>query len=729
MCAPSSERRRPQKLLRFRNVTGALWALAVLHALHHGGSSATQLAYIGPGAGFAFLGSFLAVIGGVMLGLLSLLTWPFRMVWRAVTGRQGYKKAKIRKLIFLGLDGLDPGLVERYIAAGKLPNFAQLGKRGDFRRLRTTFPALSPVAWSTFATGVNPARHNMFDFLNRSLRTYRPELSSARVRQPRRILKLGKYRIPLSQPMVEMRRKSRTFWQILGEHQIASTILRVPITFPPEKFNGRMLSAMCTPDLLGTQGTFALFTTAGAKPGTDSGAMESGNQFPLSACDGGYAGQIHGPENGMVQGGGDLQIPFRLRITGEAASRKGDAATATLEIAGEQYALRESEYSPWITLHFAAPLGIKVHGIARFLFTQTASGPSLYMTPINIDPEHPALPISHPSFYATYLAKLLGEYATLGMAEDTWALNEGAIDEKAFLDQAYLTHDERRAMFLSALERTRRGVVACVFDTTDRVQHMFFRHLDRGGAYAGTIEDLYRRADRLVGETLAHVDEDTVLFVLSDHGFASFERGVNLNTWLRDNGYLALKLGASGEGQYLKDIDWSRTRAYTFGLAGVYINQKGREAEGIVDRREAPALKRELAARLTGLQDPVRMRTGIRKAWPSDALYTGPYLDAAPDVVIGYENGYRASWDAAVGKVSAEVFDDNRKAWSGDHCIDPHLVPGILFSNRKIGAQDPGIEDMAPTALDLFGIPIPPYMEGKPVLSTEHAPEAAEVPA
>jgi predicted AlkP superfamily phosphohydrolase/phosphomutase len=698
-----------------RAIAIVLWAaVLVLEAAHHGSTNATHLAYIGPGAGFAFLGSFLAVIGGVLLGLISVLTWPFRLLWRALAGRQGYKRAKIRKLIFLGLDGLDPGLVERYMKAGKLPHFAQLRERGDFRRLRTTFPALSPVAWSTFATGVNPARHNMFDFLNRSLRTYLPELSSARVRDPRRILKLGKYRIPLAQPVVEMRRKSRTFWQILGEHQIASTVLRVPITFPPERFNGRLLSAMCTPDLLGTQGTFALFTTDGARE-----VLESGNRFQLTACEEGYAGRIQGPKNSMIEKGGDLELPFLLKPDG--------LEMATLEIGSEKYPLRGGEYSEWIPLVFRASLGIKVRGMARFLYTSAPSGHALYVTPINIDPEHPALPISHPTFYATYLAKLLGEYSTLGMAEDTWALNEGAIDEKAFLEQAYLTYDERRAMFFSALERTRRGVVACVFDTTDRVQHMFFRHLDRVGAFAGTIEELYRRADELVGKTLAYVDEDTVLFVLSDHGFTSFERGVNLNTWLRENGYLALKEGASGDGQYLKNIDWSRTKAYTFGLAGVYINQKGREAEGIVGRSEAAALKRELATRLTGLRDPVRMRVGIRTAWPSDALYTGPYLDAAPDVVVGYESGYRASWDAAVGKVSAEVFDDNRKAWSGDHSVDPRLVPGVLFSNRKIASEDPGIEDMAPTALDLFGVPIPSHMEGKPVLAG--AAVSTEVPA
>ena len=665
---------------------------------------APELAYIGPGAGFAFLGSFLTLLGGVLLGLISVFLWPFRIAWSAVRGRQGYKRAKVKKLIFLGLDGLDPGLAERYMAEGKLPNLSRLREQGGFHRLRTTFPALSPVAWSTFATGVNPARHNMFDFLNRNLRSYMPELSSTRVRDPERVLKLGKYRIPLSRPIVEMRRKSRTFWQILGEHQIASTVLRVPITFPPEKFNGRMLSAMCTPDLLGTQGTFALYTTRNT-----SGSMESGNRFPLVPGERVHHGEIEGPANHMEEGAGALKIPFTLEARGKGRAR--------LSIGGERIDLVEGDYSGWVTLTFKASFGITVTGIVRFLLTETAPELSLYHTPININPDDPALPISHPTYYATYLAKLLGAYATLGMAEDTWALNEHAIDSDAFLKQAYLTYEEREAMFFSALDRTRRGLVACVFDTTDRVQHMFFAQKDRGGPYSRVIEDLYMRADKLVGKTFEHVDEETALFVISDHGFASFERGADLNSWLLQHGYLALKPGASGEGSYLKDIDWERTRAYTFGLAGVYINQRGREAQGIVQPgAEASALKREIAAKLTGLRDEARDRVAIRQAWPSESLYTGPYLDAAPDLIIGFADGYRASWDAAVGKVTANVFTDNLKAWSGDHCVDPNLVPGVIFCNRQILAEDPGIEDMAPTALDLFGIQPPPYMEGRSVL-------------
>jgi predicted AlkP superfamily phosphohydrolase/phosphomutase len=715
----------PRVEFLFRSVLPEIIVLLLIGAaLLHGhsspqgqyGHSRINLAYVGPGAGFAFLGSFLTVLISLFLGMVSLLLWPFRILKALITGKQGYKRAKVQKLIFLGLDGLDPKLLEQFMAAGKLPNFSRLKEQGGFRRLRTTFPPLSPVAWSTFATGVNPARHNMFDFLNRNLKSYMPELSSTRVNNPERVLKIGKYRIPLSRPVVEMRRKSRTFWHILGEHRIASTILRVPITFPPEKFNGRLLSAMCTPDLLGSQGTFAVFTT-----NASHAAMESGNQFPLSQNGKGYTGEIEGPRDYMVEEGGALKIPFALIPSG--------TDRATIEIGEDRLDLRAGEYTRWVTLTFHASLGIKVQGIARFLLTETEPAISLYMTPINIDPENPALPISHPSYYAAYLAKLLGVYSTLGMAEDTWALNEHAIDEDAFLRQAYLIYDEREAMFFSALERTKRGVVACVFDTTDRVQHMFFAQMGKNGAYSRIIEDLYCRADGLVGKTMKYIDKQTALVVLSDHGFTSFERGVNLNAWLLQNGYLTLKENAQGR-DYLKDVDWDRTKAYTFGLAGIYINQKGRESKGVVESgAQSTALKDELARKLSGLRDEQLNRLGIRKAWTSNSLYTGPYLNAAPDIIVGYADGYRASWGAAVGRVTSEVFENNEKAWSGDHCVDPHLVPGVLLSNLKIDADDPGIEDMAPTALHLFGITPPPHMEGKSVLAVSAAMVESEVTA
>jgi hypothetical protein len=291
-----------------------------------------ELAYIGPGAGFAFLGSFVSILGGVLLGLISILLWPVRVLWGAVTGRQGYKHAKVKRLVFLGLDGLDPGLAERYMQEGKLPNLSRLREQGSFHRLRTTFPALSPVAWSTFATGVNPARHAMFDFLNRSLSSYMPHLSSSRVSEPAKILKLGRYRIPLGRPIVDMWRKSKTFWQILGQRQIASTILRVPITFPPEKFNGRLLSAMCTPDLLGTQGTFALYTTRTGGP-----EMESGNRRPLVRTIS-FAAALSRPAQQPPRRSAPMEIPFNLR--GSGAERNCDRGTLS----------PARQYTPWVKL-------------------------------------------------------------------------------------------------------------------------------------------------------------------------------------------------------------------------------------------------------------------------------------------------------------------------------------------------------------------------------------------
>ena len=662
------------------------------------------LAYVGPGAGFTFLGSFAGLLASLILGCISLLLWPFRAAVAHLRRRRSHRPARIRRLIFLGLDGLDPGLTERYMAEGKLPNLSRLKAQGSFHRLRTTFPALSPVAWSTFATGVHPARHNIFDFLNRSLKSYLPELSSSKVRPARRVWKLGRLRIPLSRPQIELRRKSRTFWKILGEHNIRSTILRVPITFPPEKFEGNLLSAMCTPDLRGTQGSFSLFTEHPA-----AAAREGGACYPLKRDGEWLSGMLEGPADEFHEGGGVLAIPFRVRERGPEIA---------LEIEGRRYRLTRGQYSPWLRLAFRAAPGVRIRGIARFLVTATEPHFAMYATPIQIDPEAPAMPISHPPYYAAYLARLLGSFATLGMAEDTWALNEGAIDEAAFLDQAWLTLAEREAMFENALEHTRRGVVACVFDTSDRVQHMFFRHLDGAGEarWSGVVPELYARMDRLVGTAMRHAGADTVLMVLSDHGFSHFRRAVNLNSWLHRNGYLALEDGRSESGRYFAGVDWSRTRAYSLGLSGIYLNLRGRESQGTVaPGGEAEALKAELIARLTGLPDEERGEIAIREVYATDRLYRGPYLDAAPDLIAGFNAGYRISWEAAIGQATGRVIEDNRKAWSGDHCIDPPLVPGVLFCNRPIDCINPGIEDMAPTALDLFGVDPPEWMDGKPL--------------
>lgn len=664
------------------------------------------LAYIGPGTGFVFLGSFLATVLSFVATFVSLLIWPFRMLWLVLRSNSRFRRAQVKKVIVLGLDGLDPRLTEQFMAEGKMPHFAKLRDSGCYSRLRTTFPALSPVAWSTFATGVNPAKHNIFDFLNRDLRTYLPQLSTARVTPAPRVLKIGKVTIPLSRPQVESRRKSEAFWTILGRHAVPSTVLRVPVSFPPEKFYGRQLSAMSTPDLRGSQGTFSWFATE-----TDGTSVEGGNRCLLTRNGRGSTGELVGPDSDAPEVRGPFTVPFQIRLR--------DANRAVLGITGREYELVQGEYSPWIRLRFGKGLS-SAAGIARFLLT--ASEPiSLYVTPVQIDPERPALPISHPAFYAGYLAKLLGTYSTLGMAEDTWALNEGAIDEDTFLKQAYLIQQEREGMFFSALEHGRKGVVACVFDHTDRIQHMFYRYLrteagERQHEGAQVIERLYADCDRLLAETWEYVDEGTALFVLSDHGFSAFRWGVNINSWLLREGYLALKDGAEASGPYFENVDWARTRAYTFGLSGFYLNVRGRERHGIVPPENTGDLKRELIGKLTGLLNDFG-EIAIRDVYAATDIYRGPYRDMAPDLIVGYADGHRASWGAAVRRVTEHVFEENHKAWSGDHCVDPSLVPGVLFSNLKFKPKDPGIEDLAPTFLKLFGIARPEWMEGEPLVA------------
>ena len=679
-------------------------------------------AYVGPGAGFAFLTSFLVLFVTIWAAFLSILTWPIRYLIRKVRRRRRMPTG-VKRVIVVGLDGMEPTLAEDYLKRGLLPNLQRLSSEGCYSHLKTSFPAISPVAWSSFSTGCQPGRHNIFDFLDRDPRSYLPVLSSAHIGGPRRILKLGKFRIPLSKPDIRLMRKSKPFWTILGEYGLWSTVLRVPITFPPERFYGAQLSAMCVPDLRGTQGTFTLYTSEEGGEAIEEGGV----RVRVEVRNRQVSTHLVGPPNSLVADNPELRLPLTVRWD----NGKGKVH---VKAGGEKFTLRPREYSDWIRLSFKTGLPVKVRGLARFYIPHIPDGNGkpfhLYVTPISIDPESPAMPISHPGYYATYLAKLIGPYATLGLAEDTWGLSEGAIDEAAFLKQAYDIHEERVKMFFEALKRLREGSLVCVFDITDRLQHMFWRflepdhpanHRDKGRGHEGAIEEMYRRMDHLVGRVMAKLGADDVLFVISDHGFKSFRRGVNLNSWLWKNGYLALKDGANVKVSrtWLRDVDWSRTRAYAMGLGGMYLNIRGRESEGIVEPGEqARELKREIIAKLDGLKDEERGKIGINKVFDSAEIYRGPYRENAPDMILGYNVGYRVSWKGATGVVNDTIFDDNTKAWSGDHSLDPRLVPGVMFSNRKFPAPGPALMDLAPTILELFGIRPPVFMDGKSLLQS-----------
>ncbi len=692
--------------LRLRNLSPAVFALSAL--LFPG----VVHAYIGPGAGFAFAGSLAVMIAAFALAIGTILLWPFVFIVRLIRVGNPYKRALTRRVIVIGLDGMDPGITTRYLREGRLPNLQKLADKGVFRALDTSNPSMSPVAWSTFATGVDPSRHGIFDFITRDPCTYAPILSSTDIQSAKRVLNIGKYVIPLERPKFKLLQKSQTFWRMLGEKHIPSIIQRVPITFPPVPFRGLLLSGMCVPDLRGSQGTFSFFSTSNNE---GKAAFTGGEQTVLRRKGNVIRSRIVGPDNGMVKGGGRMTLPFTVTVA-------ADSVNITLD-GGESFTLPLRVYSDWVHLNFNGGPGINVAGIAKFYLLSVEPEVSLYMTPIHIDPESPAMPISHPEVYSVYLAKKFGPFATLGLAEDTWALNERVIDEGAFFDQAMAFCHEREQMFFDAIEHTREGLVTTVFDTTDRVQHMFYRYLDpthpanrdkESTAHADAIQRVYTHMDGVIGKVLERVGDDAVVIVMSDHGFTNFRRGVNLNTWLRNEGYLVLHDGHELSGEWFEHIDWSRTRAFSLGLTGLFINRKGREKSGIVaEGEEYRALVLQLCRKLEALVDPETSTRAVRRAQAAFECFDGPYRLDAPDILVGYEGGYRNSWACATGSVTATVFEDNTKSWSGDHCVDPSIVPGVFFCNQAITQENPHIADIPFSILSLFGQTPPRHMQGR----------------
>jgi predicted AlkP superfamily phosphohydrolase/phosphomutase len=676
-------------------------------------------AYIGPGAGFAFLSSFLVLFLTFFLAIFSFLSWPFRFFLRLVRGQKAYKKSHINRLVILGLDGMDPLLVEKYMSQQKLPHFSQLAREGTFTPLETTIPSISPVAWSSFMTGCHPAKHNIFDFLSRDPKTYLPDLSSARIGSPKKTLSWGKYNIPLSKPEIKGMRKSVPFWKILGDKGIFCTALRIPVTFPPEKFRGHLLAGMCAPDLKGSQGTFSFYTSDEAKIQKREGGMN----IPVTVDGNKIETYISGPENTMLKNPEEIRLPLSITLDKEKKE-------ALLEVSGQKIHLKEKTFSDWTRLTFKPGLWIKIRAICRFYVSQIEPHFEMYVTPLNIDPEKPALPISHPFIYSVYLSKLMGSYITLGEANDTWALNEGVLSEEAFLKLSYYNHQEWENMLFNAMDKTKKGVVVSWFETTDSLQHMFYRYLDDKHPALQTdqakmgpevMEELYVRMDDLVGRVRDKLGKKDMLIIMSDHGIKSFRRGFNMNSWLYLNGYLSLKEGRQTSEEWFKDVDWEKTRAYGLGLGGVYLNMKGREARGTVSAgAEAGSLKQEIVSKLDGLKDEEKGETAINKVFDRDRLPPGPYKENCPDLIVGYNEGYRVSWDSVTGKVDNAIFEDNTRAWGGDHCIDPRIVPGIFLCDRKINTKTPCIVDIAPTVLELFGVQPPRHMDGRSLIEAGH---------
>ncbi|MBA2564691.1 MAG: alkaline phosphatase family protein [Gemmatimonadetes bacterium] len=616
---------------------------------------------------------------------------------------------RFHKVVVVGLDGLEPTIVERMLEAGEMPHLRRLRNGGGLARVRTTSPAQTPVAWSTFATGVNPGGHGIFDFIRRDPRTYLPDFSLNRYEQKNAFLP----------PRAVNLRRGTPVWELLSAAGIPSTVVRCPCTFPPDVFRGRMLAGMGVPDLRGGLGTSTFYTSAeGVKP------EESENVITLrGGADGTFDTHVIGPRNPRTRG--NFEFPLRIRVD-RAAGR------VVLASEGQPRALdvAQGAWSGWLRVRFKTGLLQSVSGVVRF-HLRGVDPLELHASPVNFDPEAPLFPVGTPAEYPKELADRLGTFYTTGMVEDHGGLNNGRFDEVAYLDQCNLVLAEREAMLQHELARLDDGLLFCLFDTPDRVQHMFWRFREpdhpanRDGdaranpELARVIEENYRACDAIVGRALEHVDDRTLCVVLSDHGFSSFQRGVNLNTWLHDQGLLALQTGVRpGEaaGDMLRHVDWERTRAYALGLGSVYLNLQGREAKGIVASDEAPTLRASIAAGLTGLADPDRAVVAVRGASTREQAYAGPYVEESPDVVVNFAAGYRASWSTALGGIPEVQFEDNVKRWGGDHIIDPELVPGVLLMNRPFDGAGAHLRDLAPTILAALGAPRGPAMEGESLL-------------
>ncbi|MBS0204812.1 MAG: alkaline phosphatase family protein [Planctomycetes bacterium] len=624
----------------------------------------------------------------------------------------------VQRMIVLGIDGMDPQLMRRFIDEGRLPNCQRLIERGSFLPLGTSCPPQSPVAWSNFVSGCNPGGHGIFDFIARDPLTMQPYHSVSRLTGTSSAMPLGNWRIPLGAAAPQNLRRGVTFWEELELHGVDCTVLRVPANFPPTKTDAVTLSGMGTPDLQGNYGTFTYFTD---DPKHRSREVSGGRIEKVVLDQHHVRCQIRGPANEFLADNPSVEVT--LEVDRDPVSR-----VARLVVQNTTLVLAEGEWSDWIVVRFSLmPYAVEVSGICRVLLKGVHEPFGLYVSSVNINPAEPSAQISTPPDYARQLVREIGYFYTQGMVEDTHALSAGVLTAAEYRQQALFVHDERLRFYQHELQRFQQGFLFYYFSTLDLSSHMFWRALDPGHpqftaelaqAHGDFIGSLYERVDQAIGETLATLDEQSWLMVVSDHGFTSFRRQFNLNSWLLDHGYLQTT-GPAQRAAVLTgfpDVDWSRTRAYGLGINGLYVNRKGREVYGTVGSGDADRLIQELVSGLEAVRDPETGERVIERVFVARDVYSGPYAEAGPDLIVGYRPNYRASWDTVLGGIPRQHVVDNRDPWSGDHCVAPMFVPGVLLSSRPLRSSAAKLEDLAPTILRGFGVSIPDEMTGTPLI-------------
>ncbi len=681
------------------------------------------------------------------------------------------------RVVILGFDGVDAQIVEQMLARGELPNLAALKARGGYSPLTPTIPAQTPVSWATFSTGLDPGGHEIFDFLKRDPSNRIPTFAVAEEitvpflfgrRNPavfaaagallfllpalwlftrnRRIASvllvalaagtgIGAFLavrawLPDSRPAVRNSRRGPVFWAEAGARP--ATVVRMPVTFPPEAFDaGRMLSGLGVPDLSGRIGRPSYYTS------DPFFAPHEGNDFSveivrLESNTGRQTTKIAGPPGKLFGREGTLDLPLTLTVPDSRDRLLIEAGPG-----GARAELKPGEWSDWLSLAFRVNPLVTIHGYARARLASVNPEIALYLSPIQFDPSHlpPGFALSTPAGFAEELESRFGRYKTMGWAIDTWSIQSGTLDEEAFLEDVRLTSEQDRKI-LRGLLAEKTHLLFHYFEFPDRVAHVFWRFRDPGHPaydakkaerYGDVVEKSYATMDAIVGETAKTLAPEDVLIVLSDHGFATWRRSVNYNSWLVENGYLVLKGNAKRQnlealfsrGQFWEAVDWPKSRAYAMGLGDIYVNLKGREADGLVEPgAEYEALRKELSERLTALTDPKNGLRAVSRVFRREDVYRRFNPRLIPDLIVANLPGYRVSWQSSLGVPTETVFEDNRDVWSGDHCsLDPDLVRGILFSSRAFKKTDrvPGIADVTASVRALLGAAPVPDAAGTPL--------------
>ena len=619
------------------------------------------------------------------------------------------------RLLILGFDGVDPRRVETLIQAGRLPNVARLGAQGHRGPLATTNPPQSPVAWAAFATGARAGEHGIFDFVRRDAASYLPAVATTQITQAR-------LQDNLLQPASATNlRRGAAFWDVIARGGVATRSITVPYAFPPPPDGARSLAGLGTPDVRGTNSSYTLLSTEVSRAAAPSPA---GGQVallePVAAQR--WRAAVDGP---WLQVDGQRNRPSALlQVSAEAGALRVDAG------GGQVASVKLGATSGVLRLMFNPAPRLQIEALTRATVRQL-DPPEIYLEPLSISPQAPYLPLAVPPEYAANLWQKIGPFKTVGWLDDTSALGAGAMDEAQFLREAQHNMQWTGEALLAALRERSDRLLVAVFTSPDRIAHMFYRALDAthpaydaaAAAYASALDDSYVQMDTLLGQVRAELGPADILLVMSDHGFTAFRRGFNINRWLVAHGYMKLRPGVRAARDFFADVDWAHTRAYAFGTGGIYLNLRGREGQGVVPPERAKALAQEIARGLRGTRDGGTV--AVLDAYLGDALYNGPARADAPDVRVALAAGYRASWSTTLGGVPAELFEDNRKKWSGDHAsARPEDVPGILLSSRPLQVQQPRIEDLAATAYQWSGIEPPPTCTGRPLLHQEE-PHAA----